>query len=123
MSKFIAIALLFLIPLQFSWAMASQYCSHHEQGQAAQHFGHHTDEHHFDLNDHQQSHELVNVDDGQLDDSHHHLHHGVSLGLITFWFLPNTHELSRDGIVNTENVYASRFVLDRIERPQWLHLA
>ncbi len=119
MSKFIAIALLFLIPLQFSWAVASQYCDHHEQGQAAQHFGHHTDQH--DNHEHAQpDHQLV--DDGQSENAHQHLHHGVSLGMASFWSLP-TADFSRDAFASTNQIYSPRFAFTRIERPQWSSLA
>jgi len=43
--KCIALILLTLLPLQLAWAAASVYCSHHEQGESAEHFGHHPDEH------------------------------------------------------------------------------
>ena len=43
--KCIALILLTLLPLQLAWAAASVYCSHHEQGANAEHFGHHPDEH------------------------------------------------------------------------------
>ena len=40
----IAILLLILLPLQFSWAGIAAYCQH-ETGQAAQHIGHHEHTH------------------------------------------------------------------------------
>ncbi|MFZ5463898.1 MAG: hypothetical protein ACOZB1_10320 [Pseudomonadota bacterium] len=33
-----------MLPLQFSWAALSAYCGH-EEGRAAQHFGHHDHQH------------------------------------------------------------------------------
>lgn len=40
MRKILALLLLLILPLQFAWAGAGVYCQH-EEGQAAQHFGHH----------------------------------------------------------------------------------
>lgn len=45
MRKLFVIFLLVLMPLQSSWAVAAEYCTHHEEDAAAQHFGHHADEH------------------------------------------------------------------------------
>ena len=44
MKKFFLILLLFVLPLQMSWAAASAYCLH-EEGKAAQHLGHHSHQH------------------------------------------------------------------------------
>lgn len=44
MRRWLALVLLCLLPLQVSWAAVAEYCAH-EQGPAAQHFGHHDDEH------------------------------------------------------------------------------
>ena len=44
MKKFFLILLLFVLPLQMSWAAASAYCLH-EEGKAAQHPGHHSHQH------------------------------------------------------------------------------
>lgn len=38
------VLLLLLMPLQFSWAVVSNYCQH-ESGQTAAHFGHHPHQH------------------------------------------------------------------------------
>lgn len=40
MRRWIAIALMIVLPLQFSWAAVAAYCQD-EQGSSAQHFGHH----------------------------------------------------------------------------------
>ena len=45
MSRLVCILVLAFLPFQLSWAVAREYCSHHEEGDAAQHFGHHPDEH------------------------------------------------------------------------------
>jgi hypothetical protein len=41
--RFLAIVLLALLPLQFSWAAVASYCKHETQG--AGHFGHHDHDH------------------------------------------------------------------------------
>ncbi|MES2718739.1 MAG: hypothetical protein V4795_23475 [Pseudomonadota bacterium] len=43
MRRFLAIVLLALLPLQFSWAAVASYCEHETQG--AGHFGHHDHDH------------------------------------------------------------------------------
>jgi len=44
MKKFLAIFLLVLLPLQFSWAAMASYCEH-ETSVTATHPGHHTHDH------------------------------------------------------------------------------
>lgn len=44
MRRFFLILLLFVLPLQMSWAAASAYCLH-EEGKAAEHLGHHNHQH------------------------------------------------------------------------------
>lgn len=45
MRRFLAIVLLALLPLQFSWAAVAAYCGHEAPTEAA-HFGHHEHQHH-----------------------------------------------------------------------------
>lgn len=45
MRCWLLLCLLVLMPLQSAWSLAGAYCTHHEQGQAAEHWGHHNDEH------------------------------------------------------------------------------
>lgn len=45
MRRCLLILLVLFMPLQSAWAVASVYCTHHEQGAAAAHFGHHSDGH------------------------------------------------------------------------------
>lgn len=42
--RYLAILLLVVLPVQFSWAMVGQYCAH-ETGAQSQHLGHHSHEH------------------------------------------------------------------------------
>ncbi|MBS0308891.1 MAG: hypothetical protein JSS58_07960, partial [Proteobacteria bacterium] len=44
MKRFILILLLAILPFQFAWAAVGGYCQH-EEGKAAQHFGHHIHKH------------------------------------------------------------------------------
>lgn len=44
MRRWLTILLLFVLPLQFSWAVAATYCQHEEVA-AVSHFGHHAHEH------------------------------------------------------------------------------
>lgn len=50
MRRWLAVLLLVLLPLQFTWAAAAAYCQH-ETGAAAKHFGHHDHKHHQDSTD------------------------------------------------------------------------
>ena len=45
MRRFLAILLLALLPLQFSWAAVASYCGHEAQAKV-EHFGHHEHQHH-----------------------------------------------------------------------------
>lgn len=49
MRQFLLLLVLVLVPFQYAWAGVSAYCQH-EEGKAAQHFGHHVDFHHGDAN-------------------------------------------------------------------------
>ena len=44
MRRWLAILMLALLPLQFSWAAVAAYCGH-ERGQQAHHLGHHEHQH------------------------------------------------------------------------------
>jgi len=44
MKRYLLIFLLFLLPLQFTWAAAASYCAH-EETSSAPHFGHHVHKH------------------------------------------------------------------------------
>ncbi|HEY1130525.1 MAG TPA: DUF2946 family protein [Roseateles sp.] len=50
MRRWLIIALLFVLPLQFAWAAAAAYCGH-EEAPAKTHVGHHTHEHQADPGD------------------------------------------------------------------------
>jgi len=44
MKRLVVLLLMFVLPLQISWAVAGSYCTH-EQSSATQHFGHHAHVH------------------------------------------------------------------------------
>lgn len=44
LKKFLALLLLVVMPFQVAWSAADNYCQH-EEGKAAQHFGHHLHQH------------------------------------------------------------------------------
>jgi hypothetical protein len=46
MRRFLAVILLAMLPLQFSWAAVATYCAHESRGDG--HFGHHEHRHHAD---------------------------------------------------------------------------
>ncbi|WP_295856272.1 cation efflux protein, CzcI family [uncultured Xylophilus sp.] len=45
MRRWLAILLLALLPFQFAWSAAAQYCAHGSEAPARVHFGHHAHEH------------------------------------------------------------------------------
>ena len=45
MKRAILMTILLTLPYQFALAAVSLYCAHHETGQAATHFGHHSHDH------------------------------------------------------------------------------
>jgi len=47
MRRWFLILILFVMPTQFAWALAGDFCEH-ESGKAAHHFGHHDHEHQVD---------------------------------------------------------------------------
>ena len=44
-SRFLILLLLWVVPLQMTYAAGAGYCSHEEQGASASHFGHHSHKH------------------------------------------------------------------------------
>jgi len=61
MKRLILIFLLALLPLHMSWAAVGSYCQH-ENGKAAQHFGHHEHKHQAQADDTPQTKSLLTVD-------------------------------------------------------------
>ncbi len=74
MRRFLILFLVFLLPLQVSWAVAANYCGH-EQEKSANHFGHHQDEH-------QSSPDNNKPADDKLSFNHDHNHLSGYLGML-----------------------------------------
>ena len=70
MKHLLFIFLLIAIPFQTSWGAASNYCQH-ENGKAAQHFGHHEHLHH-PSSDQKSSKSKVSAIDADCGFCHHH---------------------------------------------------
>lgn len=108
--------MLCLLPLQISWAAVADYCEH-DQDKAAQHFGHHDDEH--------KAFSTKSDPDkqpGKFNLGHDHCHMSSFLGFLkeaTFHapVLPALPPLRCD-----ERAYFS-LAQDRPERPKWHALA
>lgn len=123
MRKLLAIFLLVLITLQSSWAVAAEYCSHHEEGAAAQHFGHHADEHAGSSAD-TGTDDGIQSDSGTMPNQSHNdnCHHYSVAGLLNaasqdFHDIPDIPTRWRE---RTLDPSAST---SRIERPNWASLA
>lgn len=115
MKRYFLIFLLMLLPLQFSWAAAGAYCAH-EEGLAAQHFGHHVHKHDSNSNDAKETPQKAKTD---IDCEY--CHH-VSASAI-FAAAPFQHAPQRSAHMRFEvHRYASH-IPDLIPRPDWPALA
>lgn len=120
--RLLAIALLALLPLQFSWAAVAAYCEH-EAAVGAGHPGHHEHAHHGDASLDADSDRSANSTAGSGDVECSHCHcHGHCNGLLT---LPD----GLPGGLSTAPPSASADEAEgahapaRPERPQWAPLA
>jgi hypothetical protein len=117
MKRFLAIILLALLPLQFSWAAVAGYCQH-ESEVTANHLGHHS-------HDHQAADQHEPVKDGASSAEAHHdcatCHLGCSVALASDLTTP-TAAADRDYPFDY-NVNPSLALTKRPERPQWPTLA
>jgi hypothetical protein len=77
MKRVTLLAILLILPFQFTWAAVSIHCNHHDAGQLDSHFGHHDHEHAAELHDEPQA-PSSDVDFGVGLD---HDHFGNTLGL------------------------------------------
>ena len=114
--RLVFILLIVLLPIQMTWAAVSVYCTHHEEGNATQHFGHHDDEHEeiaTDNNDNSQP-------DSQktAEQSHGHHHHGGTLGILSSVSLP-THDASSSDTHTELQARISSPPPSQPERPNW----
>ncbi len=110
MRRLLLLILLCLLPLQITWAVVADYCGH-EQDKAAQHFGHHDDEH--------------SVSSGASDDGkqpgqslgHDHCHLSGFLGVLSR-FAPTAYESAHPKPHDGDGAYPSLAAYPP-ERPQW----
>jgi hypothetical protein len=134
--RFLAIVLLALLPLQFSWAAVASYCGHETQA-TADHFGHHDHQHRADSGGHVDAvaDRVANAKSTadatadvqgdkapgamDLDCGHCHGFCGVMLTLPAA--IPGAPGTARTGATVDESVGAH--APTRPERPQWLPLA
>jgi hypothetical protein len=130
--RFLAIVLLALLPLQFSWAAVATYCGHETQA-AAGHLGHHDHQHHADASSHADavadrvanSESAADVQGDKapgamdLDCGHCHGYCGVMVTLPAA--IPGAPGTARPSATLDETVGAH--APTRPERPQWLPVA
>ncbi len=132
MRRYLAIVLLALLPLQYSWASVAAYCGHEAQAGSG-HFGHHEHRHHDDANTHA---ELVadasaNADGsvdaegdevpGAMDLDCGHCHGYCSVMLTLQAGLPGALAAAPPSASVDES--GGAHAPTRPERPQWLPLA
>ena len=128
MRRWLAILMLALLPLQFSWAAVASYCGHEEQAGAA-HFGHHEHQHHADtIGNAETVADLVATADAagdkapsamDLDCGHCH---GTCSAMLTLPMgLPGALSTALPSV--TVDKTGGAHAPTRPERPQWLPLA
>ena len=111
MRRWLALILLCLLPFQVSWAVVADYCTH-EHGQAAQHFGHHDDEHQAWLGDADGQEQAAQSDSG-----HDCSHLSGFVGLLTEVRIPTS--LSCQASQPDGSAAYPSLPPDQPERPQW----
>lgn len=120
MRRWLAIILLTLLPIQFSWAAVASYCEHEATTQSS-HVGHHEHEHHAE-----QGVTLDKDGDGQKSAGGVDLDCGQCHGSCAAMALPLANPLA---LVDTSRPAPLADAFERAhaptppERPQWLSLA
>ena len=116
MRRFLVLIMLCMLPLQISWAVVADYCGH-EQGKAAQHFGHHDDEH-------KAFSEKSDLDKqpGKSNLGHDHCHMSGFLCLLNEAVAHTSVPPTLPSLRCDERIRSS-LALDRPERPKWHALA
>jgi hypothetical protein len=117
MKRYLAIFLLVLLPMQFSWAAMAGYCQH-ETGVTAQHPGHHAHDH--ATADHQES-SAKTAPSACMDHDCATCHLGCAAALVSD-LKTTTVAISDDHPLHLQ-VMASQPSTERPERPQWPVLA
>ena len=128
MRRLLAIVLLALLPLQFSWAAVASYCGHETQA-GVEHFGHHDHQHHADASDgagpDANLDANANAADGKapgaMDLDCGHCHGTCSMMLNLLSALPGALSTAPPGATLDES--GGAHAPTRPERPQWLPLA
>jgi hypothetical protein len=122
--RILAIILLALLPLQFSWAAVASYCGHETQA-GVEHFGHHDHQHHADASDFAGTDANSDAGDGKapgaMDLDCGHCHGTCSMMLNLPSALPGA--LSTAPPSATLDESGGAHAPTRPERPQWLPLA
>ncbi|HAY11619.1 MAG TPA: hypothetical protein DCY18_17090 [Thauera sp.] len=123
MRRFLAIVLLAMLPLQFSWAAVASYCEHETQGTG--HFGHHEHEHHADAGPNAEPAPEADAPGdkapGAMDLDCGHCHGQCSVMPTLQAKVPVT--LSTAPPSASANEASGAHAPARPERPQWLRLA
>jgi hypothetical protein len=120
MRRWIAILMLTLLPLQFSWSAVASYCGH-ETGEQAQHLGHHEHQHEVDASaegDHASVDERVAVG-FDFDCGHCHCTCATIPSVVGDLL---SLDLTSRGVSPLE-VTVRTLAPSRPERPKWLDLA
>jgi hypothetical protein len=121
--RFLAIVLLAMLPLQFSWAAVASYCEHETQGTG--HFGHHEHEHHADAGPNAEPAAEADAPGdkapGAMDLDCGHCHGQCSVMPTLSAKIPGT--LSTAPPSAFANEAGGAHAPARPERPQWLRLA
>jgi len=117
MKKYLAIFLLVLLPLQFSWAAVASYCQH-ESGVTANHPGHHTHDH--QAADHHESGKDASPSTG--------VHHDCATCHLGCAAAPTSALSTPAAAIGQDHhfdypINPSRAHTERPERPQWPRLA
>ena len=126
--RILALVLLALLPLQFSWAAVASYCGHEKQA-GATHFGHHEHQHRADVGtDVEQAADMDVTADatgdkapGAMDLDCGHCHGYCSVMLTLTSGVPGA--LSTAPPSTTLDEAGGAHAPTRPERPQWLPLA
>lgn len=124
MRRLFIIFMILLMPFQSVWAVATAYCMHHEEGVAAQHIGHHAEEHPADDASSVGGSSDTQPDLGNMPQPPHSddCHHYSVAGLLND--LPQTFHLTSAIPVHwDEQSPKPDTPITRIERPNWGSLA
>lgn len=115
MSRFLALVLALLLPLQLAWGAAAAHCQHESDPHAAQHFGHH--EHFHKATAEKPSDGKVQID-SDCSFCNSTVSHAMTLAKTTF-----PEPLLGAHLVELGPLTVSSAPARAPDRPQWTHLA